>query len=285
MGGGNFITQSAPTNFHTFFSRKILTPDDDISNYREVTARERTTLEESDAAWVRPPQSFIDHWNEACIIYSWNGAISRPTYKYGEYNESTGYFELNGLTDITYKQAIAIIRADIPRITSYPMVSCRSGLNMHFGWIRTNLPPQIKVNSWGDAFFGSPIEVINYGPCVQQGFGIYACTDLRTILGTIQLKTGAAIGGGCTRLRDVHVSAAAAVTFTCDSPVLSLESVDYFVSNSVSGATLATTKAVYAKLTGDTSNAAVTELSPDELAQWLAVAAKAVERGITIAHI
>lgn len=37
IGGGNFITQSQPTNFHHFFTRKILTPTEDISDFREVT--------------------------------------------------------------------------------------------------------------------------------------------------------------------------------------------------------------------------------------------------------
>lgn len=49
-GGGNFITQSRPTNFHQFFTRKILTPTEDISDFREVTAAERTALEQADAA-------------------------------------------------------------------------------------------------------------------------------------------------------------------------------------------------------------------------------------------
>lgn len=43
-------------------------------------------------------QTFIDLWNVACGIY-------------GQYNASTGYFELNGLLDITYEQALAIYDA------------------------------------------------------------------------------------------------------------------------------------------------------------------------------
>lgn len=36
--GGNFITQAYPTNFHEFYTRKIITPGDTVDNYREVTA-------------------------------------------------------------------------------------------------------------------------------------------------------------------------------------------------------------------------------------------------------
>lgn len=38
VGEGNFITQSAPTNFHQFYTRKILTESESIDDFREVTA-------------------------------------------------------------------------------------------------------------------------------------------------------------------------------------------------------------------------------------------------------
>ena len=40
---------------------------------------------------------------------------------------------------------------------------------------------------------------------------------------------------------------------------------------------------VYAKLTGDTTNAAASALSADELAQWQALVAQAAEKQITFA--
>lgn len=65
-GGGNFITQAAPTNFHGFWSRRPLDSGESIADFREVTPTERQTLEAQDAAWVQPPQCFIDLWNAAC---------------------------------------------------------------------------------------------------------------------------------------------------------------------------------------------------------------------------
>lgn len=96
VGGGNSITQSAPTNFHKFYTRRILTPTENISDYKEVTASERAAIEAADAKWERPPQSFIDRW-------------TAEVGKWGCYNEATGYFELNGLRDITYEQALRIL--------------------------------------------------------------------------------------------------------------------------------------------------------------------------------
>lgn len=100
-GGGNSITQSAPTNFHQFYTRKILTATESIDDFREVTASERATLEQSDAAWKRPPQSFIDKWNKAC-------AYSTKADYFGKYNEDTGFFELNEIIDIGYDEALQI---------------------------------------------------------------------------------------------------------------------------------------------------------------------------------
>lgn len=95
VGGGNFITQAAPTNFHSFWSSKILAADESADLFVEVTAARRAQLEQSDAAWVRPPQCFIDQWNAA-------------VGEYGCYNEATGFFELNGITDIPYAEAMEI---------------------------------------------------------------------------------------------------------------------------------------------------------------------------------
>lgn len=86
---------------------------------------------------------FIDLWNYACGSY-------------GRYNEDTGYFELNGLTDITYEQAIKIYAAGA--ITKDASVFYRTNDD-----IRTNLPSLRNVQSEGtQAFYGCHnIEVVN----------------------------------------------------------------------------------------------------------------------------
>lgn len=106
---GGYLTQSFPTYFHQFWTSKILAPTESVEDYKEVTAKEKETIEASDAAWVEPPQSFIDMWDSACVIYG-NGATQ---WKVGGYNRETGYFELNGYKDITYSQARIIFRVSI----------------------------------------------------------------------------------------------------------------------------------------------------------------------------
>lgn len=113
-GGGDFITEAFPTNFHTFRSSRMLNNPADIDKYKEVTAAERAQLEAQDAKWVRPPQAFIDLWNKACIYVGYY----RREFIAGGYNEETGFFELNGITDITYEEALAIYNFRFPPI--YP---------------------------------------------------------------------------------------------------------------------------------------------------------------------
>lgn len=48
---------------------------------------------------------FVDLWNERCRRYNYQKNL---TAVHGKYNEETGYFELNGLTDITYEEALQI---------------------------------------------------------------------------------------------------------------------------------------------------------------------------------
>ena len=71
---------------------------------------------------------FIDQWNTACG-------------KWGTYNEDTGYFELNGLTDITYEEALKIwIRFAYMNYDT---------LNLEEYTLRTNLPLRKSWNGSG----------------------------------------------------------------------------------------------------------------------------------------
>ncbi len=84
------MTQAYPTNFHTFHTRKVLTPKESPANFREVTAAERAAIEAQDAKWEEWPQWLIDVFDRD---------------RFGRYNPDTGFGELNGLTDISLEEA------------------------------------------------------------------------------------------------------------------------------------------------------------------------------------
>lgn len=177
-----------------------MTHGDDISNYHEVTATERAAIEQSDAAWVRPPQAFIDAWNREC---SYKGVADY----FGRYNEQTGYFELNGITDITYEEALRIwARSEHGHMAFSSTPLHRYKFSSGGGWLetrdyvncRTYFP--IKCNSGysvsdlQSAFTGNTtVEAIAF----VSGYGVSlsnfakiketfsGCTKLRRIIGNI----------------------------------------------------------------------------------------------------
>lgn len=55
-------------------------------------------------------------WNARCVVCSSNYAPAIRRNTFGRYNEETGFFELNGLTDVTYEQAVEIMR--VPDVAS-----------------------------------------------------------------------------------------------------------------------------------------------------------------------
>lgn len=118
-----------------------MTASEKIEDFKEVTEAEKSALEASDAKWERPPQSFIDEWNNRCILAYAPHMIKHNTY--GQYNEDTGFFELNGLTDISYKEAIEIMK--LPNIdVGY------SGNNKSLchSLARTTIPLHVAYTDW-----------------------------------------------------------------------------------------------------------------------------------------
>lgn len=130
---------------------------------------------------------FIDLWNRAC------GSN-------GRYNPETGYFELNGITDITYEQALDIWRygpirtaycqgqyCGAPIRTNLPITTGLSGGGgSDYGYLCTLLftNSQLEVirlnNRFRPRYTGSTSETWTYG-------NIFNAKKCHTILGTIDL--------------------------------------------------------------------------------------------------
>lgn len=106
----------------------MLTESESPDDFMYVTAQEWDAIESKDAEFVSPPEWFVILWNNAAG-------------EYGRYNENTGYFELNGVTDLTYDEALRI----------YQVLSLRTGNQWCFHRstdIRAALP--INIRKGGD---------------------------------------------------------------------------------------------------------------------------------------
>lgn len=292
VGGGNSFTQAKPTNFHQFWTQKILLEDETVADFKEVTAAERSAIETADAKWTRPPQSFIDLWNNACIDPRTKRAV-------GRYNESTGYFELNGLTDITYQQAMDIYRYTSNGVTMDNL----NVMGYGFAQFRTNLPPSSGAY-WVQISYlfslNSILEVVRLPqyypsevklePNTRDAFT--GCEKLREIINVMEapshvsdVYTWYGTFSRCFKLETVRIKELYGNISFAQSPLISSDSISYLVENRTTAHTNVITVTVhtdtFAKLTGDTTNPAVTALTPAELAQWQQILTAATAKNIS----
>lgn len=112
---GKYLTQSYPTNFHEFYSKKMILPDDSVDNYKEVTETEKTQIETQDAKWEEPSKELIERWDMAW----WDAIIKKDYNRFGKYNFSTGFFEGNDVKDINAKEAARIMDIGIIRYPKF----------------------------------------------------------------------------------------------------------------------------------------------------------------------
>lgn len=254
--GENFITQASPTNFHKFWTKKILTSSENIEDFKEVTSAEKTTIENKDKEWEEPSEDLIAQCKSADTDIL--------------YNTKTGYFEYNGLTDITTKQMRDILFS--PWAIFNNRVQCPIN-------IRTNLvPARIYTRYAGiddfvnlmTTFVGAGLEVLKlsrstisvYVSSITTAF--VSCKKLKYIIGVLDLlyvSTDAKVFnafGGCTALEDVQLkNLKCSISFSY-SPLLSLDSIQYLVTNAANTSPITVTlhPDAYARLTDEIITAA-----------------------------
>ena len=286
--------------FHSFFRTKILAPGESATDFREVTEAGKKALEKAASEWERPTQVFIDLWNEACIGGDefQSGDIVKTLRSYGKYNEETGYFELNGINDITYAEAKRIMDFGHIDFNSYGMFTGAR--------IRTNLPSRTGGLHYAGSYRNgnlrglfdiSEIEVINVTVLTMQFAPYYVVNN--HVFGRMS-KTKKVIGeivmcNGCwdfdnskflfqdrNPVEDIRIWMPRTGMQIQNLKNINSESIKHSIN--IHAGTEAQIKVhadTYAKLTGDLANAATAALSPEELAEWTALPALAAEKNIT----
>lgn len=269
-GGGNFVTQAYPTNFHTFHTRKILVGSEKPSDFKEVTAAEKSALEAQNAKWLEPSEEFVTQCKSLGI----------------EYFPSTGFFGLNGLTDLTEDDARKIINATYPGRQINDLSAAFSGMSF-----RTNLPVATFQKSehglrMRSAFrSASGVEVINLD--FQHGGSQPALRivgtplwifphiqSLKKILGPITfVERAPAYNGWPIGLEDVQIHALSVDLDMRVCSKLTLASVKYIIDNAENSKPISITvhADVFAKLTDETDT------------EWHQVLLDAAEKQITFA--
>lgn len=289
--GGGYLTQSFPTLYREFWPRKMLSAGDSIDNYREATAAEKRQWEAAHPKPVEAPaQWLIDLWNNMAVTIAYG--------RVGRYNANTGYFELNGLTDITTSQALDIIADSTRRnvgATGNLAGSCWKG--------RTNMPLDLWYNATtpNNVLYGAPnmeVFILQFLPAADSGrnVGISAatikvCSKLHTVGHRVYpAENNVKLFADCPALVNVDfmldISARRKSFSLADCPLLSYDTIASICRHGSANSTAITVTLhpdVYAKLTGDVTNAAAAALSADELAAWGELLTDAVARNVTFA--
>lgn len=214
---------------------------------------------------ISPKQElFNDLWNEAAG-------------KYGTYNRATGYYELNGLTDITYEQALTIYNS------RYPVYN-KEGV--------TNLPFKLRIynsiNIVGGYFAGNSnikkVIVDNISNIIVNTGICNSCSNLESVeMGPVASDIQLEAFTRCVKLKNLKLTMNG--SFNCNvttSPLLSYDSIYYIVNKykNTSAVTFTVHPNTYSYLTGTAEPIADVGGTSDE---WKAIVTAATAKKISFA--
>lgn len=260
----------------TEFLSNIVDSKADISDLSNVVAEQVTDVERDELNILTREEAkkdlFIDLWNDACGSY-------------GKYNHSTGFFELNGLTDLTYKEALDIYNVSAGANLS-AKDSLKGGTTFKYFTGRTLIP--VKYTSlWPDISEVyqncENIEVIN----VVQKASTYTgssdyiafsmCKKLKTIMTELYSFIDKTSFKECSALENIKIRPASNLNLQW-SPLLTFDSVNHLLKYAMNTKAITVTlhPDIYAKITDETN---------PNYEQWHQLLALAESKNISLATI
>ena len=161
------------------------------------------------------------------------------------YNESTGFYELNGLTDITEEQMKVIYNSYIINLPNDATAFFSSFKG------RTNIPFNINSGGWVSSMVtkymcaSASVEVFNVGTNISGSYCLtinansmfYNCLNLREIIGYLNLINISSVDNvanifkNCVELRKANIKNLKVNISFADSAFISLESLQYLITN------------------------------------------------------
>lgn len=192
------------------------------------------------------PQAFIDKWKS--LVYSW-----------GTFNESSGYFELNGLTDISYNEAMDIVSRYNPAQSGTGegwRPNANDSERQGYFSARTSIPCISTVGALPYLTWNNRIEVTHFAYKSSDKFTSitqYGCYRLKTMMDKMNLTADLTLSL-CYALETCYIATSKNITAS-NSKYLSLASIVYMVDNATNtGAVTYTFHAnAYARCQADTT--------------------------------
>lgn len=205
------------------------------------------------------------------------------------YNQNTGFYELNGLTDITEEQMKTIYLQThvMDKLQSFRGIFAGTKFRTNLGFNRSLMQTNSRQFQFYDSFRENrSLEVlrISYGDIdvvrsmivENLGFAFYFCVKLRKIIGIIRLDKSSSVTSAfdhCLELQDVKLYGLLTNISFAYSPLISIESLQYLITNAANTSPITVTvhADVYAKIQDETQT------------EWHALIASAQEKNITFA--
>ena len=182
------------------------------------------------------------------------------------YNQNTGFYELNGLTDITEEEmkVIYVQTNGMDRLQSFIGSFAGGTFRTNLGFNRTRTQTNNRSVNFYDSFRDNKyLEVLRVSyqdTDVQRsliienfGFAFYFCVKLRKIIGIIRLDKSSGVTSAfdqCLELQDVKLYGLLTNISFAYSPLISLESLQYLITNAANTSPITVTvhADVYAKI-------------------------------------
>lgn len=231
-----------------------------------------------------PRQVFNDMWDSAFGEYGKYDPANAPDAEHPYLG--------NGIW-MSYEEAVKVYNA-----SSNTLNNGYSSNNLYSRMgLRTALPLryQIDKTDWYQAFYACrSLEVVAGNFIVYNGTRMFSwCDNLKEIIGSINLPNSNMrvpdMFQMCKSLETVVIKDINGNISFSDSPLLKYESVKGFIDNRssryTSPITITVHPAVYAKLTGDTTNAAAAALTDEEAAAWQGLVTAAAAKNISFATV
>ena len=235
----------------------------------------------------------IDAAASASFNDMWDSAFG----KYGKYDPANAPdaehpYLGNGIW-MTYEEAVNVYNASSNTLNNgYSTNNLYSRIGL-----RTVLPLRFLADKtdWYQAFYACrSLEVVAGNFIVYNGTRMFSwCENLKEIIGSINLPNSNMrvpdMFQRCKSLETVVIKDINGNISFSDSPLLKYESVKGFIDNRSSHRsspiTITVHPAVYAKLTGDTTNAAAAALTDEEAAAWQGLVTAAAAKNISFATV
>lgn len=246
--------------------------DGEIGSVSDAIAgvADRVSAVEALADTSRPPRAFIDLWNIAAG-------------KFGRYNPDTNLFELNGLTDLSYAEALEIYSGYLQISEGangfiYSTLKTRTVLpwtQLRVGWVSTQLGGYCAYNQNLEAVTVSLKKV----QASEIGDAFNGCRKLHTIGEVINVSAVTAESRygrfckGCEALVTISLEGLKCSCTFADSPLLSLDSLKFMIEHAANTTpiTITVNSSVFDKITDE------------DKTEWHALIAIAAAKNITFA--